>query len=55
VSKLLATDHISITGNPSVFIYALSMTILVIPALIRLHALLSRTDFHFLWLLLHPI
>ena len=30
------------------------MTIPVIPALIRLRALLSRTDFHFFGLLLHP-
>ena len=31
------------------------MTIPVIPALIRPHALLSRADFHFFRLLLHPI
>ena len=31
------------------------MTIPIVPALIRLHALLSRTDFHFLLLLLHPV
>ena len=31
------------------------MTIPIVPALIRLHALLSRTNFHFLLLLLHPV
>lgn len=31
------------------------MTIPIVPALIRLHALLSRTNFHFLFLLLHPV